>query len=252
MQTALIKPLYSQEKTKIWLYSLKGWDFKEKVQRLCTTTVLGNVINRINRAAIECIYASSFFQFCKQVSIESDLYAFISTEMPKKTWLFELSQKRDPIGLSVSQFFDNQSSLFNFAAKMDVAHAYSLMQYVEGYYLIREIVKNALIKGEGKIECIFALPNDEGKYYRDLSLDMEKLLKADFGDALTNFQINICFKFFKYKKLKDRPYIEKNPLAQKVTIENIEKYFPFLLQKFQEHQKTYPPRDIIHNLNGWC
>ncbi len=153
MKEMLFKPLYKLKKdAKLCLYSLRAWDFKRNIASMSTLTLLGEAINCINRAAIECIYSSSFFQYCTQVSKEGSLYTFINKELPKKKWLFNLSANQKKIGITVATLFNHQTSLFDCIKDLDVSSAYSPMQYIEGYYLIQESVKKGLLKGQKRIE----------------------------------------------------------------------------------------------------
>jgi hypothetical protein len=255
MKEQIFDPLYElKQDAKLCLYSLRAWDFKRNIATMASSTPLGEAINRINTAAIECIYSSSFFRYCTQVSTESDLYAFIRDELPKKEWLFKLSETQRKSGTTISAFFNDRSSLFDCIKDLDVSSAYSLMQYVEGYYLIRESVKKGLLNGQKRIEIAFVLPNDESKYYVDLPKDIEKMLQLDFGKDLTGVEVNISFRFFQYGgSVTSRPYIDKRPKALKVESEEIGFYFSYLTpQPLSQEQPRMPfLRDVIHNLNGW-
>lgn len=256
MKNEIFNPLYKLKKdAKLCLYSLRAWDFKRNVTNMASTTPLGEIINRINSSAIECIYSSSFFRYCTQVSEKSDLYAFLRDELPKKEWLFKLSSSQRKSGYTISEFFNARSSLFDCVKDLDVTSGYSLMQYLEGYYLIQESVRKGLLKGQKKIEVAFVLPNDEGKYYSDLPKDIEKMLQLDFGKDLIGVEVNISFQFFLYgDSLTSRPYIDKRRKALKVESGEIVPYFDYLSsQSFSQEQSRVPlitPRDVIHNLKG--
>jgi len=244
MQKSIFEPLYAQKKdAKLCLYSLRGWDFNKTVQTI-PTSQLGERLNSINKTAIESFCCSSFFQFCASVS-EGKLYSFVSKELPQKKWLYDLSENEPKKDKKVSRFFSNQSSLFDCIGDLDVNNAYSLMQYVEGYYLIREAVKTRLANGEKEIAIVFALPNDEGKYYKDLPSEIEEMLSADFGDELKGLEIYIAFQFFKYgESLEARPYIDKRRKAPYVKGAEVGQYFDYL-------PKGAFLKDKIHNINGW-
>jgi hypothetical protein len=239
MKDKIFEPLFAVKKdAKLYLYSLQGWNFKKNIAKISRSTPIGEAINRVNKSAIECIYCSSFFKFCTQVSKESALYKFINEELTKKEWLFKLSGDRKKIGKPVATFFDNQSSLFNCIKDLDCNNAYSPMQYIEGYYLIRESVEKGLSKGQKKIEIAFVLPNDEGKFYKDFPNDIARMLQLDFSERLIGIQVNISFQFFKYgENVDSRPYIEKRrqdpdknqeEKVEKVKAKEIPSYFDYL------------------------
>ncbi len=202
LQKHFFEPLCSVKRdTKLFLYSLNGWNFKLKkvASSIPQTTPLGLAINRINTKAVECIYASDFFKYCcTDIDIQSPLYTFISEELPKKQWLAALSKDRAPAGMKIDQFFSQQISLLDCIKDWDAVQSYSMFQYVEGYYLIMEGVKRGLENKQQKIEIAFVFYNDEVKNYRDYPQDIEKMLEADFGESLNGIEINIRFRFFKY------------------------------------------------------
>lgn len=255
MTKSIFEPLYRlKQDAKLYLYSLKAWDFKKNISTMSSSTPLGEAINRINKAAIECIYSSSFFQYCTQIGEKSGIYEFLNGELPKKKWLFTLSENQRKRGMTIAELFNERNSLFNRIKDLDVSSAYSPMQYVEGYYLIRESVRKALLRGQKKIQIAFILPNDESKYYLDYPKDIEKMLRLDFGEKLSGIDINITFQFFKYgDSLAARPYIDKRRNAPKVKAEDIGYYFNYLSQPSFSREPSSTPflRDVIHNINGW-
>lgn len=255
MRKLIFKPIHQLKKeAKICLYSLRGWVFKGNVDSMPFSTPLGEAINRINRRAVECLYSSSFFRYCTQVSRESGLYTFINEELPKKKWLFDLSANQKESGTKISALFNRQSSLFDCIEDSDVSSVYSAMQYIEAYYLIHESVNNGLSKGQKKIEIAFVLPNDESKYYVDLPKDIEEMLRLDFGKNLRGVDVNISFQFFRYgESITSRPYVDKSRKAVKVEANQISAYFDYLSQQgcSQKQSSILFLRDVAHNINGW-
>lgn len=254
MEKTIFKPLYKlKPDAKLYLYSLKAWEFKKNIGSMPSSTPLGEAINRVNKAAIECIYSSSFFQYCIEIPKENErIYEFLNEELPNKKWLFNLSGNQRKKGMTTGELFNKQISLFDCIKDLDVSAAYSLMQYVEGYYLIQESVRKALSNGQKKIQIAFVLPNDESKYYLDYPKDIEYMLQLDFGKDLSDVNINISFQFFKYgDSLTARPYIDKRRKAPKVEAKDIDSYFDYLSKSSisNEQPKMLFLRDAIHNLN---
>jgi len=267
---------------KLCLYSLRAWDVEkgQGVTEMPASTLIGEAINRIDKSAVECFYSSAFFQYCAKVEKEkSDLYTFINTELPQKKWLIVLSENRKQNGIQVKELFNNDASLLDFVQDWDFSIAYSSMQYVEGYYQIRESVQKGLSDGRKKIEIAFLLPNDEGKYYTDYSKDIKKMLWLDFGKKLDGIPVKITFEFFKFtEESRARPYLgvgkdekvkkkevrsyfdylSKEPVQLKQQVQPKEPVQQFIPQKQlvaqpsdQKQSQVCIPRDIIHNLNGW-
>lgn len=230
LKKSLFESLYRlKQDVKVYLYSLRAWDFKRNVSKMQTSTPIGKKINTINQAAIECIYSSSFFKYCAEIQTKSGLYLYLNQELPKKKWSFDLSADQKERGITIAKLFNQQGSVFNCINELDVSAAYSIMQYVEGYYLIQESVKRGLLNGQKKIQIAFVLPNDESKYYLDYPQEIKKMLRLDFGEEVSDLEIDICFRFFEYgDSLCSRPYIDKRRGAPKVKPEEIFSYFDFL------------------------
>lgn len=213
MKDSFFEPIFKAKKdAKLWLYSLRGWQFKDyTLLKMPDSTPIGEVINRVNRTAFECIYSFSFFRFCVQAAKDNELYAFVMEELPKKEWLINLSKEFGFAFIDVSTYFDNQSSLFDCFKEWDVQIAYSCMQYMEGYYLIQESVKRALSSGDKKIEVAFLLPRGEEEYYKEnfyseFRSDIERMLSLQFKEALTGIEVTISFLIFKFGNGTSKPY----------------------------------------------
>lgn len=183
------------------LYSLKAWSFK----RLDKMPEISEVVEAINKtdSVYKGINSKGFFQYCGEKN-NSPLADFLKPELKKKKWLLELSEKYKDCKTKVSQVFKRASLLDDFNT-LDFNKAYSLLQYVEGYYLIQESVRRGLEKRQSLINIVFVLPNDEAKYYEDFPEDIPRLLDIDFGYALKGVCIEIRFEFFEYEGL--RPYL---------------------------------------------
>jgi hypothetical protein len=222
MKEEILQPIFSRKKNlKVGLYSLKSWNFKREKQG----SAIGEIINKMNRTYVECVYSASFFKYCQEASKKREFYAWIQEELPKKGWLFDLSQDQEKEGLAIADLFKGESSLFDCINELDVSRAYSLMQYIEGYYLIQESIRKRMLSGERAVQIFFALPNDESKYYKDLPVDLERMLQADFGGELIGCAIDVQFLFFQYgDSLKARPYIGKDLVKPK----NVGAYFNYL------------------------
>jgi hypothetical protein len=218
MTEETFKPLYKLKgDAKLYLYSLCGWNFKQKI----VSTRLGEAINRIDRSALECLYSSAFFEYCKK---ESPLTPFLREELPKKKWAKDLSENYKKISITVAKLFEGKPTLFDGIRDLDLSEAYSAMQYVEGYYLIQEAIKRRLAEGQRKVQIAFALPNDESKYYRDFPSDIPKMVELEFGREI---EVHITFQFFRYGgSVGERPYIDK--VGPKVSPNEISNYFNYL------------------------
>ena len=254
-RTSIIEPLLkAKEDAKIYLYSLRGWDFKKSLSKLAYSSSLSDEINKINSSKVQCLEASAFFRYCLKNSYNSQFYDFTSKELPKKKWVVVLSSSKKDTHKTVSDIFENHSSLFDCIKKEDAAKAYSAIQYIEAYYLIQKAIETRLYNNPKCIEIAFVLPNDEGKYYLDLPQDIEKMLQINFGRKLDGINIHISFHSFEYgNSVEDRPYINRDKTVAKVDKTEIKSYFDFLSQKQKKTIRSDPPdvgfvRDLIHNI----
>jgi hypothetical protein len=150
---------------------------------------------------------------------------FMDEQFPQKSWLQNLSEGRRKEGITVDQLFD-KASPFNWLKDVDVSDAYASLQYIEGFYLVREVVKKALEKRQAQINVAFVLPNDESKYYREFPLDVQKVLPMWFGTALDKVEVKIYFKCFKYGEVDERPYLGNS--YQTVGYGQVGQYFGYL------------------------
>lgn len=206
LQKELLDPL--KGKVKFCLYSLCGWDFEKTVSKIPSSTSIGEKMG--------CIYASSFFRWCQsEGGAKTALYQYLRIVMPKKKWLFAISQKLvgKKLSMKVGDFFERVPSIFDRLYANKTSYAYSAIQYVEAYYLIRESVAKALAEKRKDANVFFVLPNDEGKYYQDLPKELDVLLKLDFGDRIKDLKIKVTFLPYLYtSSIKARPYLAPKEL----------------------------------------
>lgn len=211
MKKNIIIPLLEKKKdATICLYSLKSWKFEDvfKMERTALKT---------NNKALEWVDSSDFFNYCADPS--KGIAVWVERELPQKKWLYDLSKSKDLKNKTVQELFNNTKSLFSCIEELDVSQAYSLMQYIEGFYLVQRSIRKGLELGQKKIEVVFALPNDEWKYYKDFPNDIDAMLKAEFGSTLNKIEVNITFQFFKYtNNIKSRPYLSKPDPIQEFTL----------------------------------
>lgn len=213
MRDALLEPLYEKKRdASLHLYSLKAWNFQ------------GGSGLRIERTHVAFIESSSFFKYCRE---EKRLYPFIQEELPTKKRLIRLSETFKSCGKKVGELFKN--SLLDCLQTWDLSQAYACMQYLEGYYLIRE----AFLRGNKTVA--FMLPNDENKYYYDFETDLKTMLELDFGIGV---ELTVLFQAFQYgTDSSSRPY---NASGKRVKPAELGIYFDYMRKPFL--------REVIHNL----
>ena len=92
--------------------------------------------------------------------------------------------------------------------------AYSALQYVEALLLVRRLVLQAASIGNTLAHIMFALPNDELRYYDRwvFGIDLLRLLNSDPVLSLATMTVQVTFAAFRYgQELGDRPYIARRP-----------------------------------------
>ena len=215
------KPIVEvKQDAKFLLYSLIGWNFSVNVPDLKAQSKMSAQINKVNKLAVTAISAAGYLKYCTEDNIKENLKTFIADSILNVKYFYELSKDYKNKNKTVSEFFSVKSNLFDSIGSYDVSKAYSVMQYIEGFYLLQKSVKSKLDKGEKLIQVALVLPNDEAKYYRDYVDLYENMLKLEFGESLNEVDINIWFRFFSYgEKADDRPYSEKGPKLKSSSIQ---------------------------------
>lgn len=219
---SLLEPMQSNAEARIHLYSLKAWKFERLISQM-ENSPLSDAVEKCKNVSIQCLCSSLFFKFCAE---NLTLRDWARAELPKKQWLSDLSAHYKPKGKTVAELFESQPTLLDSIQHLDVSHAYSHMQYVEGFFLIREVVAKALDQNQRSAKIAFVLPNDEDKYYRDLPQDLPGMLRAEFGSKIDGMKVDVSFHFFQYGKTPhERPYLSSRK-ASTVAHDNVGNYLP--------------------------
>lgn len=250
-KTNLFDPMKSNKSSvKFMLYSLRGWDFNKfkTISMMPLSTPLSDEIQQINPDLYEMVLSFDFFKYCASIPVASPVYQYIRGRLINKQSLIDLSVGRKELGLTVADLFSNKPSIFDTIYSLDVCRAYSLMQYVEGLYLVGEAVKRQLELNSSCINIAFILPNDEGKYYADFPREIEQYLRYCVGECVPEMTVNIRFEFFTFgEMLNDRPYIDKSKGAQKIDAKDIKLYLPIARLSRLGEQKLESAPTIKYN-----
>lgn len=166
-------------------------------------------INRFQIEKLKCIPASKIFQEIINTKQES-INNYFKKRLVEMEWLFENSHSFKESTIKIRDIFNQNCPIFEGIYDLDANRCYSAVQYIEGCFLISEIVKNNLDQ-QHPINVVFALPNDEAKYYRGDSSSFEKdisfLLNEQFGERLDGREVTINFFNFEYgTETFHRPY----------------------------------------------
>lgn len=205
---------FVEKKIACRLYDLTAWGaFADS--KLSITNSNSNV-ERINRFALEKIMAiksCDFFSWLVGLR-DGPLADYVKLKVLKRDVIFEPSKLKEDVSIKLGSIFKENCPALSEKFEDDAAKAYSAVQYIEGFYLIEQVVQTCLDQKE--INVVFALPNDESKYYGkgtdSFAEDLQAFLKAKFGDRLASKNINIYFYSFNFREspesdnINDRPY----------------------------------------------
>lgn len=209
----IISPLWScDNNTNFWLIDLTAWSaFKNphcsihKTSRCCST------IQEFDTPKLRCISTANVFE--KIIEIKETEIVNYFNEALKRTFISQSSIGFRKKSILTGDLFSRSCLLASNWHDVDAAKSYSVFQYLEGCLLCEEIFVKALDDAINQtINIVFALPNDELKYYRDnensFQKDLEFLLQRHCQKLnLDSLCVNVKFMAFKYSsQTEHRPY----------------------------------------------
>ena len=127
--------------------------------------------------------------------------------------LYTASEKYQPSNIRFSDIKDFAELSSSAIYTLDTGKSYSCLQYIEMLYLVKEFV------GKGYEEILFALPNNELKYYDIPGLDFVHNLKQIL-DKNSKITLTLC-SFIFGKHSYHRPYNMGNRVLEKITKERL-------------------------------
>ncbi len=225
MTEKLILPLL--ERHEICLYSIEAWSFAVLFNALSFDTDMIRVIKSLNHPSLKGESSFEFFNWLASRNYQNGLLKeAICKKFSSEEWLINISDKFQALGITISDFYHQESTLLDCLKDWDLIKAYSCLQFLEGYFLVSQRVSKALVNQEKEVNVGFLLPGGEGKYYRDLSDTLRQWLPLDLGEQVNQLKIRIDFLFFKYRNNSDtRPYLSKE--GNYISIEEMKKLFDF-------------------------
>jgi hypothetical protein len=157
--------------------------------------------NKLTGDKVDILSCKDFFEQLIALKDESDFCKFIQ-EIAMRKELLEPSEKFAPINLSIAERFANNCPALSPIYDYDCAKTYSLIQYIEFMFFIKEIVN----RSDDLKNIRFILPNDEAKYYTaSLAKDLDKFLSL--SEIKLSQPLHIYIDCFKYSDtLEHRPY----------------------------------------------
>lgn len=209
----LIDPLLKSDHSAFfWMLDLTAW--KSLVNKKISFTKRSRIANRINDCKFDrfnCILSADIFDKMKNICDEVIINYF--NKSLRKEFIWESSRGQDCSEILVGEVFERDCCLLEEWFSIDTCKFYSVLQYLEFLFIIEKIILSLIEKDSlrKRINIIFALPNDELKYYFDeensLEKDLKFFLKKTCGALLKDREIHIQFLSFQYgSELHHRPY----------------------------------------------
>lgn len=221
----LIAPIFKQSTgATFWLVDLTAWGaFKNSWCSIhnfnsCCAEIEGFLDKRVN-----CIKSAEIFRKMKEIS-ECDLIDYFKTAL-KRDFISKASKSFPNRNIPIKEIFSDSGSIVADWFDQDASKSYSVFQYLEGCLLVDEIfMREFHTRGVADIQIVFALPNDEIKYYKDKDCSFQKdvaflISKRCATLNIKNIHLQIKFLAFKYASHPhDRPYNASGKIVKSGTL----------------------------------
>jgi hypothetical protein len=192
-----------------YLFDLTAWSaLQNKTGKIDSCSSAAKKVDQLQLINIKPLYSSEIFQ--KMINERTTLAQYYKKEIAQRTFLYDASRSFKNTDIMVGEVFKRQCPILETLYDLDTSKSYSVIQYLEGCYITADLVEKAL-SVPGDINIVFALPNDEEKYYgkdqgvfaKDCAIHLQEL----FGDRIAQRNVNIHFLNFSYGETpSDRPY----------------------------------------------
>lgn len=209
----LISPVFKQNaEATFWLVDLTAWGaFKNSQCSIHNFNSYCNYIEGFLDKKIKCIKSAAIFKKMQEIS-DKDLINYFKKAL-KRNFISKASKDFPNKNIQIREIFSNRGAITADWYNHDVNKSYSIFQYFEGCLLVDEIVMEEVINKKAlDIQIVFAIPNDETKYYKDKAHSFQKdilflVSKRCASLNIKNINLHIKFLAFKYgSHPNDRPY----------------------------------------------
>lgn len=184
------------------LYDLTAWAaFGDRKRAI---DAVNQNIKGINALAIPRIRGLGSNKFFEGLIAEANpmVVTYLRDVVLKRPWLDKISEDFPEKKIKVKEVFESKCPILANMLEKDTGKSYSAFQYLEGIYLIDQILKTELGKAGDEINIVFALPNDEWKYYEDgegcFAKDVSAIIAEKYGDKLDGKKVNLYFYTFRF------------------------------------------------------
>lgn len=199
---ALIAPILEHHRSaSFWLVDLTAWSaFKNPHCSVRNFSRAYETINKMRHERVCCIRSADLFLRMEQIE-DAKLIKGFETAFRNS---FETSKYFLDSGIRTGDLF-GPCPIIKSLASCDANKTYSAIQYLEGCLLVEELLLQRSAKGEREVEIVFALPNDELKYYPRETF--QKDLQIFLAKRNLSISAKVLFMPFKYgTQPSDRPY----------------------------------------------
>lgn len=206
----LISPtLNENSNATFWLVDLTAWSaFKNPQCSITKAHSCCDAIEKFSDHRIKCIRSAKIFRKMQEMS-EKDFFDYFNKALCRD-FISKTSRNFPNKNILVKEIFPKSCTIASQWKNHDVSKAYSIFQYLEGCLLVDEILTQDIMSQD--IQLVFALPNDEFKYYKDkqdsFRKDIEFLISKRCSERnVKKISLNIQFLSFKYgSHSHERPY----------------------------------------------
>lgn len=190
------------------LVDLSAWGaFRDSNISIQTSSHLADFINEKFFPKFRCFKSSDFFRSLSLLDNESlikSLKASVS-----RIFLNNRDFEINPAGFKTGAILPENCSVFKEWLNCDASLSYSPLQYLEAMFIIEWIINSNIHKSN--LQIVFALPNDELKYYLNTNSffegDLNLFLKSRTSSDLLSNPTDVFFHSFNYgEKKSHRPY----------------------------------------------
>lgn len=211
-QREIIDPILTNSSRSIfWLVDLTAWSaLKDKNSSISNYSSISEKINGFCDFRIKCFKSSDFFGRIECIN-NIDFISYFQRALSRNSlWINSKDFKDNDI--YVKDVFGSNCNLMSVFNDRMASKSYSMLQYLEGCFIIEEIVmENVLIRKKSDIQIVFLLPNDETKYYQcdseSFIKDIRFTLLNSLRDLFGKLKISVDFFSFNYGESSIcRPY----------------------------------------------
>lgn len=221
----LISPVLKQSTGAIfWLVDLTAWAAFTNPQ--CSVHKFNSCCDEIDKflnKQIKCIKSAEIFKKIQEIS-EKDLIDYFRNAL-HRNFISQASKHFPNKNIRVKEILSNNCPIVSDWYDQDTSKSYSTLQYLEGCLLVDEIFMQQVNNREvTDLQIVFALPNDELKYYRDKQNSFQKdvtflISKRCTALNIKNMHLQIKFLSFKYgSQLHQRPYNASGKILKKTDL----------------------------------